>query len=689
MLKVKRIKLSGFRGILNPQELDLMEGGTKEPRSLVLYGLNSSGKTSFVDGLEWFLSEGNKINWLRRDEAEEKAYPHQAAKEKGIESYVEVVFHDTESKISTLIKKFDQKRLTVPTRSDEADFTNIYSSFVIRPYFRYLEIVEFVCNKSGKEKYQSLAQWMGFESEFNFQEKISKTVHQKLKDYEKSLSERVSTFEQQLKNLIGGLTALDGEVLNFCNRILKEHKQPECQNINEVWGRISELSKQKSASSVGITIDKLSRIEVILAAAVLKEDLAAETAKLNDKITEFRKEQDMVRKIDLMALYTQALDLITKQTETEIKCPVCGLSWEREKLLMHIQDELALLTKIKEDKEATEMGIASMKTKITQESAVIKSLVDKFKEAQGVINEIKYDKTSSYLESLNNTANLLNSVLRNGTVQIEIDADGYKNVIAEKDTITGLIAAQKTKIQPSAAEIKLADDIAKLTQVESSWRSLSEARLEQEFTAKEIDKFYALKDEVIKFIQDNIKARFNEISDRIGKYFGILRNDKDIKDIKIVLNEERGKAAGRSAEIELNYYNISVRPAYKVLSESLLNSLGLAVYFTCVKQFNDKCKFIVLDDIMNSLDIDKRDTLLDLIEKEFFDYQIILFTHDYYWFQKIIKRFPTWEHKKIKGWDYIGGAKIDSITTTKEEIDGMYPILCKRCLQFNGYLISC
>jgi hypothetical protein len=59
----------------------------------------------------------------------------------------------------------------------------------------------------------------------------------------------------------------------------------------------------------------------------------------------------------------------------------------------------------------------------------------------------------------------------------------------------------------------------------------------------------------------------------------------------------------------------------------------------------------------------------DLIEQEFSDYQIVLFTHDLYWFQKITRRFPNWIHKKIKGWDYLGGAKIDSITTTKEEID--------------------
>ena len=72
---------------------------------------------------------------------------------------------------------------------------------------------------------------------------------------------------------------------------------------------------------------------------------------------------------------------------------------------------------------------------------------------------------------------------------------------------------------------------------------------------------------------------------------------------------------------------------------------------------------------MNSLDIDKRDTLLDLIEKEFSDYQVVLFTHDYYWFQKIIRRFSNWIPKKIKGWKYETGAMIDVATTTQEEIE--------------------
>src|SRR3989338_3032264 len=668
MLKIRKLKLSGFRGILNPQELDLTVQGDKSPRPFVLFGLNSSGKTSFVDGLEWFLSKDNKIEWLRREEAEEKAYPHQAARDKSVDSFVNVEFYDTANRIGTLTKTFDHNRVTIPLLSAEAEFKAIYAAFIIRPYFRYLEVVDFVCSK-GHEKYERLAQWMGFESELDFHEKIL-DILQELKNFEKSLADRKDTFEQQLKQLIEGLTVVtEVNVLSFCNELLKLHEIAKCESIDEVWDKIPEINKLKSASSVGVAVDKLTRAEATLAALVLKDNLADQAKQLEEKIEIFRKEKKLVEQIDVIELYTHALGILTRQTTTDTKCPVCGKDWEREKLIAHIKGELELLKKTKEDKEELERDSLLLKGAVDRETLSVKELNAHYEEIQSIISEIQYDAAKNYLKCLNDLTSVLGSPMFDEESKIKLHKEDFDKVIKEKATISKQIKAHKSKIQPSKEELKLAEDIEKLTQLKSSWDSLKEAKFEQEFTKKEVDKFCDLKDEVGRVIQENIKSRFKEISDRIGKYFGILRNDKDIRDIEIKLNEEKGKAAGRSAEIQLTYYDISVKPAYKVLSESLLNSLGLAVYFTCVKQFNKDCKFIVLDDIMNSLDIDKRDTLLDLIQQEFSDYQIILFTHDYYWFQKIIRRFPNWISKKIKGWDYIGGAKIDSVTTTRGEID--------------------
>ena len=103
-----------------------------------------------------------------------------------MESFVEMDFFDTDGKIGKLTKTYDHGKITKPILSEQDGFNAIYSAFIIRPYFRYLEVVEFVCSK-GKDKYERLAQWMGFESEFEFQEKIARGVHQKLKRSRKGI----------------------------------------------------------------------------------------------------------------------------------------------------------------------------------------------------------------------------------------------------------------------------------------------------------------------------------------------------------------------------------------------------------------------------------------------------------------------------------------------------------------------
>jgi hypothetical protein len=670
MLKVKKITLSGFRGILKPQDLVLTVKGDSVPHSLVLYGLNSSGKTSFVDGLEWFLSEENKVEWLKRQDAEEKAYPHQAVDPKKDESFVELDFYDTDKKLATLRKTYNHKTITKPVLSSEEDFENIYKAFVIRPYLRYLEVIDFIYNHTGVEKYQKLANWMGFESELAFQEKLALKILPELKRKKEELDSNVKLLERHLTQLMISPTATGADVLRVGNEILKKtYKMDPHKDLQSLLNHIPEFAKLRATSSVGITIDKLTQAETGIELFKTSDTLPDSLTQGQTQVEEFKKEKAKLGQIDVISLYDQALGALTKQTESSVECPVCGTHWEREKLVEHIQNELDLLAKVKQDKEAIEKTITGLKSPVGLELDSVKRLISKCEDAQKIVASISYDKTKEYQTAL---SELESSWLANpltGSIATPITKELVDQVVKETEEILNQISTAKTKIQPSKEDLKLAEDIEKLTQIRTKWLDVEEGRAELSFTTAQVDAFVVVSNKLIGLIQDNIKSRFNEISERIGKYFCILRNDKDIKNIEIVLNEEKGKAAGRSAEIQLHYYDVSVKPAYKVLSESLLNSLGLAVYFTCIRQFNRDCKFIVLDDIMNSLDIDKRDTLLDLIEQEFGDYQVVLFTHDLYWFQKIMRRFPNWIVKKIKNWKYETGATIDAATTTQQEIE--------------------
>lgn len=669
MLKIKKIQLSGFRGMLKPHELDFTRKGEALPASLVLYGLNSSGKTSFVDGIEWFLSPTNEIEWLAREDAKERAYPHQEAKD--AESFVEVEFQDSENKIGSLKKTFNHKKITQPEISSKEDFEKIYSSFVIRPYLRYLEVIDFVYNRSGAEKYQKLASWMGFESELNFQEKIALEIIPALKRKEKSLLENTTVLEKHLRGLLDGRTSDELNLIGFCNSILKTHKISPANNLPDLWQAIQNLSRSKNISTSSAVVSKLTEIEVSLSPISFDDVFLNSVEKLRVAMAELATEQKLLAKIDVIFIYTQAVDILNKTVDINTNCPVCGTEWKREKLLQHIKDEMELLKGAKEKKEEISRSINNIKTLIRREQEIAKQIVWKYEDAKKIIPSISYSEINKYQTDLADLESSLTGNLFVKGIQFATNSEDVTKINTEKDELIKQINAERVKIQPPKDELKLVEDTEKLNQIRDKWGEIDVAQKEAQFFTKELESFTILGNALVKLVQDNIKSRFGEMSTRIGKYFGILRSDKDIKQIEIVLNEEKGKAAGRSAEIQLNYFDIAVKPAYKVLSESLLNSLGLAVYFACAKQFNTECKFIVLDDIMNSLDIENRDTVLDLIEQEFSDYQVVLFTHDYYWFQRIVRRFPQWVSKKIKSWDYKGGAQIDFAKTTKEEINAL------------------
>ena len=92
------------------------------------------------------------------------------------------------------------------------------------------------------------------------------------------------------------------------------------------------------------------------------------------------------------------------------------------------------------------------------------------------------------------------------------------------------------------------------------------------------------------------------------------------------------------------------------LNEAKLTSIALSIRFAMLDQklsgaiAVDTPKFLILDDVLVSLDMSNREIVLDIILKEFTDYQLIILTHDRNFFELLrhrIKRFGN------ENWKYI------------------------------------
>jgi hypothetical protein len=674
MLKIRKIKLSGFRGIKTPQELLCVKDGETKPTSFVLFGVNSSGKTSFMDGLEWFLSPENKIQWLRREDAQESAYPHHTAQQG--DSYVEIEFFE-DGKITNLRKTFDDSRKTKPYLSDKAGFQKIYQSFVIKPYLRYLEIVEFVLNRTGVEKYQELARWMGFESELNFQEKLAKIVSQLEKKKEQIEAKRDDTL-RSMGQLIGNKVVDETNIIIYCNGLLKNINLAssgatiaQLSSKGDLQKKFSEVAKLQIQTSHAKNIHALSSIETSLAAFAINKSLFEQASALKNELVKFIGEKGLISNINAIDLYNKAQEILSESAQEKTRCPVCGLEWDREKLLAHIREELNLLDQIKIKKADLIQKAGQVKILVRSEQTAVTQAVSKYHEGQNIISSITYDAAKKYEIVLNELESSLSNDIFTTDWKLSIpEIEVLLEVEDEKVRIIKLIGIEKAKLEPSKEALLIDLSIQGLRKVNELWDKLIQEKGEHDFWTSEVSKFLEISDAVGQLIRDGIKNLFEEISSLIEEYFIILRKDKDIKNIKIDFNVTR-KAEGRSAEIQLSYYDVNVKPAYKVLSESLLNSLGLSVYFACVRRFNKNCGFLVLDDIINSLDIYHRETIINLLEEKLSDFQVILFTHDDFWFERLQTRFPHWVRKKIKKWEYDTGPRIDYAKTTKEELDSL------------------
>jgi hypothetical protein len=132
-----------------------------------------------------------------------------------------------------------------------------------------------------------------------------------------------------------------------------------------------------------------------------------------------------------------------------------------------------------------------------------------------------------------------------------------------------------------------------------------------------------------------------------------------MENIEIKITEKEDELTGIT--LEFQFFDKRVSPPQKYLSESHLNSLGIALFLTSVKAFNKKNHFFILDDIISSFDLNHRKRLSDLLMEKFLDYQIFVMTHERNWFdymKNLVRGKADWIINVIN-WNESKGAHLN------------------------------
>ena len=645
MMRLKTVRIENFRGIKQVLEFPFKKGNTNT--SLAIYGKNGTGKSSIVDAWEWLYDY--KIYHLAREGAGEKDYPHKDTD--GSNSYIELEF---DGEVGDIKFQYNHRRITQPTVT--GNYNDLKEKIPHPCHLRYRDLQRFVYF-SKAEKYEYLARYLGFETALLIQNNLrtfSNALQTKIDNAQVVTEENI----YRIKEILGEDTEINEEnVVGYINGVCTEHKVSTIDRFKEV-----KLTKNALKKLVDVNPKTQELAEWKLLSRKLERfypitSVTENLARLGALFEDIKKDEENLNNIIRIDLYDYGLKVLSKEDDKTI-CPLCDQTFEGE-LVGHITQKHEALKTLKQKLEEFQQKQSSvqeilrgLKMKIESinefESVIVREAAKDFFEKIKVIEEMLDEPIVTLSKKISDINELK-------YVQVEW-VKKIDEVIADKENLTTKIVEKIERLDEDKARKELTDDYTNVNDLATSFfrYELNQRRIEYLTSVKTIY------DDVVSQYNDWIKAQiqaaFNNISGDIVDYFNLLEsNHPYIKNPKIKLLTDREK----SIELEIEFAGEALSPAYKVLSESQVNSFGLAVFLAAIKHFNTDFKFIILDDVINSFDAYKRPRVIQLLQQHFSDHQLLVLTHDPVWYDRLIRSFPVWNRLRFYGWDYITGPKVE------------------------------
>lgn len=654
-MRLRTIRIENFRGIKQVLEFPFNKGSTNT--SLAIYGKNGTGKSSIVDAWEWLYDY--KILHLAREGAGEKDYPHKDTD--GSNTYIELEF---DGEFANVKFQFNHRRITQPTVT--GNYSDLREKLPHPCHLRYRDLQRFVYF-SKAEKYEYLARYLGFETALLIQNNLrtySNALQTKIDIAQGAIHESSSRVEEIL---LGDETEItEKNVVSYINSVCSKHKVPPIDNFKEVKRAkdalkklVDENPKTKELADWKELKRKLERFYPIVS---VKDNLD----RVEVLFEGLKEDKENLKNIIRIGLYEDGLEVLNKEDDKTI-CPLCDQKFDGE-LVGHITHKHEALENLKRKLEEFQQKQSSVQQ-------VLRGLKVKIESISEFESEIVRESIKDWFEKLRVIEEGLDEPIETFSKKIsDIDELKYTEdewvkkideIIADKESLTTKIDENIERLDEDKARKELTDDFTNINDLATSFfrYELNHLRLNYRNTVKTI--FDGVVSQFNDWIKSQIQAAFDNISGDIVDYFNLLENNHPyIKNPKIKLLTDRDKAI----ELEIEFAGEELSPAYKVLSESQINSFGLSVFLAAIKQFNTDFKFIILDDVINSFDAFKRPRVIQLLDQHFDDHQLLVLTHDPVWYERLIRSFPTWNRLRFYGWNYTTGPKVEVGKDTFEQI---------------------
>jgi energy-coupling factor transporter ATP-binding protein EcfA2 len=589
-------------------------------QSLAVYGDNGTGKSTIADALEWFFTGGIELlSHEGRQHAVRNLGPAG-----GDETSVELV---TSGGLGGKVVFPDE-------RAPEAFGVASRETFLLRGR----TLADFI-NKTKTEKWKALAELLGLDAVELLRQDLQR-ARSDIKKQVKAAEERIEAAARAIGAADGKLT--DESVLQSLQQICRGLGVDVPESLENVadpaW--IAEVAGAGESSSAP-KLEALAKAVAGLGGVELELDPIREWNALVSA--------DGTKDLARLTLLKDA-DLFLSSSPAPERCPLCSQAVDGKKLSSQVREILGGLLETSREMERIGEAARSCLARMAAASETRRAIG-----AQAQALRIDLPSIPSVTATLETRGPMDLAPLEAFASATELWDVAAREAVAKSAPAPG-----------SSRQSQLGLLAALLEQIRL-WRSA-----QRELT--QASKAYDLADRIYDAYQDRQKEQLEQmlksVSERVAELYSALHPGEDLGGIEVVPWTAKG------LEIAVDFHGSRQRPPHGVLSESHLNSLAIALFLAMAQTFNQKLRFLVLDDVINSFDLEHRGQLAELLAEKFDDWQLIVLTHDRQFFDHLTRRAPSWKRLEITSWRYDEGPR-----TTKYSSGGILAEASERLSQ--------
>lgn len=671
------LSIYGVKGVFDRAGEFKLKPKHSKPRSIAIFGRNGHGKSGYADAVEYLFSIDGGVEHLGKGGADSEqggkhAIPHVLAKEQNLGSKITAQFTHL-----TTGEKIFVERPVITGRNDTRpkEIERLISQAPAHRILRQHDLRRFVVDMTPGQKFTEFARWVGLESATKLLGHLT-TAERKLKetDVDREFSERLKSIE---KHTVGTIKSYNlKSILNFCEKEVERytHQPIVIKTASDI-----EKSIQILCSCREVLLIQSQKAQTHVAESNLKQALKGFTNKegflinlktLLDRVIQAEQNRNQAQSKASQSVFQEVwknAKQVIKDKKPEI-CPVCQTPWAKttvgsvDNVLVVLEDSLGSLKQfrtaetiysqqrqnLKNNLQKIEASLSqivelSKKLAIKQVSKkviALKSTCNEFKQSSQKVQQLH----SQFLEFIKNCSVLVTQVIPQALLtQAALEQDTSSSISPIDLSISRLQGLQET--------------ISRL-----------EALKQQRVTIRNIERqFCKISDTIRNEIKNLTENAVDALKADVENIYKRIHPGEAVPNVFIDLDTEK-----KTLVIRVNFHSTERRvPPGGYLSESQINTLGLALFLSSVRLFNKDFPFVFLDDIVSSYDADNRARIVDVIAEYMGGFQIFLTTHDDRFYCHLKQRLETenWLFERITGYDFEKGPKRESDNLRPADID--------------------